>query len=122
VIDDASTDSLSNAVVDSLSRAQAKGLRVIRRSHNTGLAAARNLAVQAAEGEYVMPLDADDLIHPSFIGIAVRALEKNSDHDFVVPQTALFTEAEAASVLTDGAAECVVFVGEAGASGLHDNR
>ena len=42
-----------------------------------GPAAARNEAIRRSAGKYILPLDADDKIHPDFIAKAVDALEQN---------------------------------------------
>ena len=41
---------------------------------NQGVAVARNRAISQAHGEYIFPLDADDLISPTYIEQAVQAL------------------------------------------------
>lgn len=42
-----------------------------------GPSAARNEAIRRSAGKYILPLDADDRIHPDFISRAVDALERN---------------------------------------------
>jgi len=42
---------------------------------NEGVSAARNLGLEAAHGKYILFLDADDLIMPSYMNEAVAALE-----------------------------------------------
>ncbi|HEX2359763.1 MAG TPA: glycosyltransferase family A protein [Solirubrobacterales bacterium] len=58
VVDDASTDPATHAVVDQLER---DGVRVIRHQRNQGLSATRMTGVRATRAPYVFPLDADDL-------------------------------------------------------------
>jgi len=42
---------------------------------NEGLGAARNLGIELSRGEYVLPLDADNVLEPQFVARCVRALE-----------------------------------------------
>jgi len=60
VVDDGSTDPGTAAV---LARAQAAGVRVIRQ-RNQGPSAARTKGLEATSADYVLPLDADDLLAP----------------------------------------------------------
>jgi glycogen synthase len=50
---------------------------------NSGLGAARNLGIAQSRGEYVLPLDSDDLIDPSYIERCVAALEADPDLAYV---------------------------------------
>jgi glycosyltransferase involved in cell wall biosynthesis len=62
VVDDGSTDA-TGAI---LAR-YAGAIKTIRQPRNYGVAAARNTGMQAATGEYLMFLDADDTIEPTKI-------------------------------------------------------
>jgi glycosyltransferase involved in cell wall biosynthesis len=123
VVDDASTESLSLAAIERLAGLDDDRLRVIRSPSNRGLAATRNLGVQSSHGEFVLPLDADDIIGPDFIRTAVTALSRAEAFDFVVPQVAYFHDEAEGSLHTKKELEhCYVLIGEARASGLHQNR
>lgn len=71
VVDDGSSDDRTKAVL-----AQANWPRTtIIHQANAGPAAARNRAVQEARGTYILPLDADDTIEPSYVAQAVAVLD-----------------------------------------------
>ena len=72
VMDDGSTD-------DSLRIAQAFArnhpeVQVLHQP-NAGVSAARNHAIQASQGTYILPVDADDKISPTYIEHAVAAMK-----------------------------------------------
>lgn len=124
VVDDASTDARSKLAIDLLARNSDPRLKVVRLVSNVGLAAARNIGVQHAIGKYVLTLDADDLIHPSFLTVGVSALENCPEFDIVVTPAGYFLDGESAplaSVVTDFC-DYAVFSGEAVVAGLIENR
>jgi len=59
VVNDGSTDKTSSV-------ARQFNVQLIEQG-NKGLAAARNTGIKASSGEWILPLDADDKIHPDFI-------------------------------------------------------
>ena len=69
IVDDGSTDSTAT-VASELCEREPRA-RLIRRE-NGGVAAARNSAIVEAKGEWVAPIDADDLWHPTKIEKQVR--------------------------------------------------
>ena len=56
--------------------------RYIEQPH-LGLPAARNTAFRAASAEYVVPLDADDLLAPAYIAECLAAMEAHPEASFV---------------------------------------
>jgi glycosyltransferase involved in cell wall biosynthesis len=66
-------------------------IRVIFKSHE-GVATARNLAVGQASGEFILPLDADDRIHETYIEKAIRVMESDDDIGIVYCRAVLFGE------------------------------
>lgn len=75
IVDDGSTDGRTREILDSASWPRT---RIIRQD-NAGPAAARNRAVAAALGAYILPLDADDRIDPTYVEKAVAVLEARAE-------------------------------------------
>lgn len=75
IVDDGSTDARTREILHSSSWPRTR----IIRQENAGPAAARNRAVAAAVGEYILPLDADDRIDPTYVEKAVAVLEARPD-------------------------------------------
>jgi glycosyltransferase involved in cell wall biosynthesis len=75
VVNDCSTDSYTNKVLSYVDKYME--VQVINHEKNKGLPCARNTAIKAAKGKYIVPLDADDTIEPNFIPKTVSVLEKN---------------------------------------------
>jgi glycosyltransferase involved in cell wall biosynthesis len=74
VVDDGSEDKRTS---EEIAKLATQGIKVIRQE-NKGLAAARNAAIAASQGEYIFPLDADDRMRSGWIDRAIEILEANS--------------------------------------------
>jgi glycosyltransferase involved in cell wall biosynthesis len=71
IVNDGSTDAATNDLL-----AEIAGPPTLKLNTNrVGPAAARNAGIRAAAGRYVLPLDADDKIHPRYVEKAVAVLE-----------------------------------------------
>ncbi len=86
VVNDGSTDPLTVGALQALRRPRT---RVVHTA-NQGLPAARNAGIRAAVGRYILPLDADDRIAPTYIEQAVRVLEARPDVGIVYCRAELF--------------------------------
>jgi glycosyltransferase involved in cell wall biosynthesis len=71
IIDDASTDGTG----DWLHQQKYPALRLMHLPTNRGAAAARNVGIQAAIGDAIAFLDADDVWHPTYLAHQVQALQ-----------------------------------------------
>lgn len=71
VVDDGSTDARTKEILDG---ANWPNTTIIRQA-NGGPSAARNRAISAASGEFILPLDADDRISPAYIEKAVAVMQ-----------------------------------------------
>lgn len=69
IVDDGSTDDTSR-VAGSLCRLDNR-IRFVAQP-NSGLSAARNTGISLAKGVYILPLDADDAIRPTYLAQAVN--------------------------------------------------
>jgi glycosyltransferase involved in cell wall biosynthesis len=75
VVDDGSTDS---ATLDACERLESEGVEVIHQV-NAGPAPARMAGVRATDADYVLPLDADDILAPDGLERLRRVLDTDPD-------------------------------------------
>lgn len=86
IVNDGSTNKESKILLEEL---VSKGYKVITQK-NGGTAAARNHGAKEAKGEYLLFLDADDLIQKNFCTKMVHILEEYKDISFCYPNEVLF--------------------------------
>jgi len=76
VVDDASTTPAARSFLDSLEpRFAARGWQLIRHAENRYLGAARNTAVAAARGDWLLFMDDDNLARPDEVEVFLRAAQ-----------------------------------------------
>jgi len=89
VIDDASTDSDTQELLDELEHDET--VRLMRQSDNQGPGAARNLGFEVARGRYLIPVDADNLLVPEAVDQLVNQLQGAGERvGFVYPTIQFF--------------------------------
>jgi len=76
VINDGSTD-ISTENLDNILK-NFENLKIIHKK-NSGVCESRNKGIDEAKGDYILPLDGDDKIAPTYIEKAVKILEENPD-------------------------------------------
>jgi len=64
IVDDGSTEARTRAILDDAARRPGV---TVHRTENRGPSLARNLAIERARGAYILPLDADDWLAPTFL-------------------------------------------------------
>ncbi len=75
IVDDGSTDPATLALLESAHWPRTR----LFRQPNAGPAAARNHAIREAHGDYILPLDADDTIAPTYVEKAVTVLDERTE-------------------------------------------
>ncbi|QQS10208.1 MAG: glycosyltransferase [Phycisphaerales bacterium] len=73
IVNDGSTDADAISLLDQL---RAQGYRIIDK-RNGGLGSARNVGFRAASGEWVLPVDADDLCVPEYVETLLRVVSRD---------------------------------------------
>lgn len=89
IVDDGSTDKTAS-VIDSWCASDQRFTKVMQ--PNSGVSAARNNGVKHARGEYVLPLDSDDIISDNYLQKAVEILSNNPQITLVYCKAAFFGE------------------------------
>jgi glycosyltransferase involved in cell wall biosynthesis len=86
VVDDGSSDGETCRILDVLNYPRTRLLRTT----NSGLAAARNNGIAEARGHYILPLDADDRIAPTYLEKGAAILESRPEVGIVYCSGELF--------------------------------
>ena len=87
IVNDGSSDAKTN---EFLSNFTAPKTTVLSLAENQGPSVARNVAIKAAKGKYILPLDADDKIAPTYLEKAFNVLEQNISVGIVYCKANLF--------------------------------
>lgn len=88
IINDGSTDPGTIKILQQFSD---EGYHVINQK-NQGLGAARNNAIKAAKGEYILPLDSDNKIRPDYIYESIKILDEQPNIAVVYGDAEYFGE------------------------------
>jgi glycosyltransferase involved in cell wall biosynthesis len=89
VVDDASTQGSTMEVLEEYERRER--VTVLRQAHNSGPSAARNRAIAAARGRYILPVDSDNLLMAGAISSLVEQLQSAGERvGFIYPNCQYF--------------------------------
>lgn len=97
VVNDGSTDEATISMLQSIARTNTRVIHTV----NMGVSAARNRGITEASGEYILPLDADDKIGPSYLELTVNVLEARPEVAIVYCERMLFGEREGIELLPE---------------------
>ena len=89
IVDDGSTDESVNLINSIIEVNNSKNIKLICQE-NSGPSKSRNKGAAIANGKYLLFLDADDLIHSSYLEKAVKLLEENSQLHLVYSNAEFF--------------------------------
>ena len=104
VVNDGSSTEEANRVFENLD-----GIIKLRKT-NGGLSSARNAGISASNGDFCLPLDADDTIHPEYIERAVTALLNNEKLAYVSCHAQNFGELDGAYIPIGYVPELMMFM------------
>ena len=107
-VDDASTDGSLSILSEYAARD--RRVEVIRLDRNQGQAAARNVALSRAKGEWILMVDADDLLGEDALEEMERTMKRFPSADCIVLQLVRFGAAQATERV-DGPTPDTVFTG-----------
>ena len=75
IINDGSNDEFTNKKLENYSRPNTQVITTA----NQGLSLARNTGIKMAQGKYILPLDADDKIHPEYLSKAINIIDSSEN-------------------------------------------
>lgn len=76
IVNDASTDNTASVAQAIVEENPGLAIKVITTDKQSGLGAARNLGIDNSEGEYILPLDADDFLNPAYLSLVCGPLDE----------------------------------------------
>ncbi|MGE5423483.1 MAG: glycosyltransferase family 2 protein [Ignavibacteriales bacterium] len=86
IVDDGSYDQATLAVLDNLRN---QGITVYRQP-NQGLSAARNTGISLTQAEFIVCLDADDMLKPEYCSTCYNAMQDRPEVGFIYTTTRVF--------------------------------
>lgn len=78
IVDDGSPDATAAVAAELIHRYEGSRIRLISQA-NAGVSTARNRGIMESTGEFILPLDADDMIAPRFLSVTLDALGSHPD-------------------------------------------
>jgi len=86
IVNDGSTDEFTINKLKNYNKPKTSVIHTV----NQKLSAARNNGIKASAGEYILPLDSDDKIHPDFLSEACKILDNKANIGIVYSQGEMF--------------------------------
>ncbi len=89
IVNDGSTDNTEQVAEELIKEYKDAKIKYLAQA-NSGVAIARNRGIQESKGTYILPLDADDKIHPDFLAAALNLFSKNPQISIAYSDYAFF--------------------------------
>lgn len=80
IVDDGSTDGTWELAESLQAENPGRDFVLVKGDRNHGLPEARNAGIERASGKLVLPLDADDILHPQYLSSTTAALKPGQAH------------------------------------------
>lgn len=90
IINDGSTEQETIGILKNYQKAKT----TVIHTENQGVSTARNTGINAANGKYILPLDADDKIEKTYLQKAVELLENNANLGIVYCEVEFFGDCQ----------------------------
>lgn len=110
-------DDGSNAETKTVLKKLEPKITLLITQENQGQSTARNVGINAANGEFILVLDSDDYFEPSFCEEAVAILQSNLDTKIVTSHLRRFTDDKTLDLFVPSGGDISVFVLHNGATG-----
>ena len=82
VVDDGSDDPESLRVLENIEQRKLSRVRVVHHRQNRGLPVARNTGFRNSHGQYLIPVDSDDLLVPNMMEVCLTEMKAQPDAGF----------------------------------------
>lgn len=83
IVDDCSSDNTFQIINIFASENSTLSIRILQNETNKGVSFSRNRGMQVAAGNYLLFLDADDILHPEALSVLWNAVKLNTD--YIIP-------------------------------------
>jgi glycosyltransferase involved in cell wall biosynthesis len=90
IVDDGSEDNTRQVVGDSLEKFPTLHTRYVRQEHSGDPSVGRNLGISLTQADYIISLDADDMLSNDYIASCVEILSKTADKSIAFTDIQMF--------------------------------
>jgi hypothetical protein len=100
IVNDGSTEWGARSALENLRAANSDRRITIIHKTRGGLSDARNTGIKQARAQWILPLDADDILHPNFLQAAVTATKNSPEVNLVISDLVGFDGTDTSNVVS----------------------